>query len=97
MSDFNAQEMLTRNMSRRLTNTAEELASRARHLASDMTQLAERMERIVAGEDEHRPNSLGEVQTQGANIDRLCAVYAEREEQMEELVSMIAEMDQAEK
>lgn len=75
--------------------TAKSLASEARDLADHMTRLAEKMD-VVANAEGALPdyigvNGLGEVQSRGTSIDRLCALVSERAETAGKIAWSLAE------
>jgi hypothetical protein len=59
------------NVERELERVHARLLASTKHLAESMTRLAERIEREGV---EARVNELGEVQSLGPDIDRLCAL-----------------------
>ncbi|HJU22840.1 MAG TPA: hypothetical protein VJ891_10055 [Casimicrobiaceae bacterium] len=78
---------LVRTLERRAAHAREELTKKARYLADDMNRLAARLD--AQGADAH-VNSLGEVQRQGADIDRLCGEFMGMKRHLEELAAALA-------
>lgn len=69
---------LREETARQIGYTRANLANAARSLADQMGRLSARVESI----EDYAPNSLGEVQSRGMEVDRLCAVLAAQREQL---------------
>jgi hypothetical protein len=68
-----------------ISSNAKQISSATRLLESEMRQAAHNIDTDVTA----RVNSLGLVQSQGANIDRLCAVRAERLHFLQTLLNLL--------
>jgi hypothetical protein len=77
MATLNETDLMLHQLERSVQMAHAALLSHARHLAEQMTRLAVRLE---AEGSSASVNALGEVQAEGLNVDRGCALLrAERE------------------
>jgi hypothetical protein len=74
MSDIQHLQDLTHRATREIEFSKRQLIDKARWLARDLTEAADRLE----ADPEYVLNGLGIVQGKGLDVDRFCAVLAEQ-------------------
>ena len=80
--DCSYPNIMLRDGQRDLVSTYGRLLTQARTISERMMTFADRLEREGVG---RQVNELGELQGLGLELDRLCAVFAEKQRKVKEL------------